>query len=208
MRLHRNDATTLHVRRIVQHGDPTSWLWTVERLSPFLELQAEYRLRGRLRRLYDPSDLLNDVWLRAYPQVAEMDVGEERVTPRLVRLLSVILIRRVNELLRKEVRRGRSVSLDREVSGDPAARAGSGDPGSVGRHLVRAETADRVRATLSALDPLDAEAIVLRGIEQMPNQVAAASLGVRPGTLAMRYRRALERLRSRLPDELHDDVFG
>ena len=43
--------TSLHVRRILEEPSEESWLWLVERFHPLLELQVEYRLRGRLRRL-------------------------------------------------------------------------------------------------------------------------------------------------------------
>jgi len=52
------------------------------------------------------------------------------------------------------------------------------------------------------------EVVVLRGIEQLPNLRVAEMLGERPTTIAMRYRRALERLRAELPGSVFTEFSG
>lgn len=50
-------GTTPHVRRAIG-GDHASMGWLVERFSPLLLLQAEYRLGRTLRGRFDPEDLV------------------------------------------------------------------------------------------------------------------------------------------------------
>ena len=63
------DLTTFHVRKAVG-GDDDSLGWVVTRFSPVLMAQADYRLGAQLRALYDPEDLVADVWAVAIPKLA------------------------------------------------------------------------------------------------------------------------------------------
>ena len=59
---------------------------------------------------------------------------------------------------------------------------------------------------IEALGDRDREIVVLRGIEQIPNQRVAEKLGENPSTIAMRYHRAIARLREALPDSIFDEL--
>ena len=56
------------------------------------------------------------------------------------------------------------------------------------------------------MEPRDREVLVLRGIEQRENQEVAAQLGIDGDAASTRYRRALQRLRDRLPAVLSSDL--
>ncbi len=61
------------------------------------------------------------------------------------------------------------------------------------------------------LDELSADkrdVLVLRLMEHRTNAEIAEILGLQPNTVAVRYRRALEELRQRLPTSLYADVWG
>ena len=60
----------------------------------------------------------------------------------------------------------------------------------------------RVHAKIAELSEKDREVIVLRGIEQLPNTRVAEKLGESTAAVAMRYGRALKKLRSMLPESV------
>jgi RNA polymerase sigma factor (sigma-70 family) len=70
----------------------------------------------------------------------------------------------------------------------------------------RRERDSEVAKRLAALDDKDREIIVLRAIEQNTNPAAARLLGLTESAVAARYRRALDRLRRKLPGSVFDDV--
>lgn len=195
--------TSLQVRRALEHDDGPSWAWVVSHLSPLLELQARYRLRrARLGHL-DPRDVLNDVWLRSYPKLDRLRERDGRITPVLVRFLAQTLLLRINELLRESIRGSRRCPLPGgRSSGNACPEPLQGRETSADRRLLRAELQEEVRAALAQLGELDQELLILRGMEQLPVREIARRLGVAPGAVSMRYRRALERLRRRLPASL------
>ena len=203
------DLTTLHVRRAVD-GDGGSLGWLVERLSPALHLQARYRLRGPMANWGDPSDLVQDVWTVALPRLPDLVARDGRMTPVLVRFLSTTLLHRVNRMLESYLRGDRprreaSLAGNSSAPGlDGTARTQHGVSASVDRSELQAA----VRNAIDALSQDDRDAIVLRGIEQMSNNKVAEILGLTPSAATMRYQKALERLRQKLPGSVFEDLRG
>ena len=72
------DVTSLHVQR-ARAGEQASLSWVIGRFTPFLRVQAEYRVQGSLRRLYDPEDLVDEVWMVVLPKIAELAAEAEKV---------------------------------------------------------------------------------------------------------------------------------
>jgi RNA polymerase sigma-70 factor (ECF subfamily) len=201
-------VTSYHVRR-ARGGDRESLDWLIERFSPLLRAAAEYRLTKSLRRLYDPEDIVNDVWATALPRLPELSPRDERYTPVLMKFLSTTLLYKVRNLVEKHIR-GKPPREEargprgEDASGDPLDRLAAGGTGVASR-LGREETRDLVAASLAKLDPRDREIIVLRGIEQHPYREIAAIVGDDPAVLAVRYQRALEKLRRALPGSVYEE---
>lgn len=192
------DLTSLHIGRAVE-GDSTSQAWLVERFTPVLLAQANYRLRGRLRGLCEPEDLVQDVWLTTLPRLTDLVARDGRWTPVVLRFLATTLVRKVNHLLRKRI---------------AAAR----DPGGVdgGNELVATHTGvisqasrrehwQTVGAAIDALPEDERELLVLRGIEQLSNREIAQKLGIPDYEATRRYGRALVALRTALPESIFAD---
>ncbi len=199
----RDDATSIHVRRAIQ-GDLDALSWVVERFTPLLLAQARFRMSKALRRIADPEDVVHEVWAAVLPKIAELNPREGRLTPVLLAYLATTLHRRCTTLLSKTARRrrlGGPEGADETPSGLDLLPSGAS--GFVTR-VTRAETRGTVLAAVESLDDLDREVRVLRGIEQTSNQDVAAVLGVPPNTVAVRYRRALERLRKALPEDIYE----
>jgi len=198
-----DDLTTMHVRQAVA-GNEQSRSWIVARFTPLLLTQARYRLRGDLGRLTEPADVVQDVWLRVLPRLDEL-TPEQRYTPVLVSYLSRAVLFQINNVMRTALRRRARGAVDAK-GGDEIGEVRDERTGIV-TMLARGERRDAVLAAIEALGEDDREVLVLRAIEQHPNQIAAGMLGVEPGTLAVRYHRALKKLREQLPDSVFDE-FG
>jgi RNA polymerase sigma-70 factor (ECF subfamily) len=204
-----DDLTSLHVRRAID-GDGSSLGWLVERLSPALHMQARYRLRGPVSTWCDPADLVQDVWAIALPRLPDLVVRDGRMTPVLVRFLSTTLLHRVNRLIEDYLRGDRPRRDSSSVGGgtgqglDPAARSRDGVSACVGR----AELQATVREAIEALSDDDRHVVVLRGIEQMSNNKVAEILGCQPSAATMRYQKALQRLRQKLPGSVFAELPG
>jgi RNA polymerase sigma-70 factor (ECF subfamily) len=77
---------------------------------------------------------------------------------------------------------------------------------SVVAGIVKRETQNLVRTCIDELEEKDRQILILREIEQLPNQAVATILPLTPQAVAMRYRRAIERLRDRLPGSVFDEI--
>jgi len=201
--------TTLHVRRALG-GRAESLDWIVARFSPLLLAQASYRLPREVRAWCEPEDLVNETWIVALPRLDRIECRDGRFTPTLVRYLSSTLLNLANNIARKHIRgesrrRASLPGAGETTAGDPADRLAADQVGVV-TQAVHREREGRVMACLEELDPKDREVILLRGIEQQSSQVVALLLGLTPEAVAMRYARALERLRERLPSSVFHEL--
>ena len=195
------DPTSLHICRAVD-GDRESRDFLVERFTPVLLAQANYRLRGELRALVEPADLVQEVWAVTLPRLPDLQARDGRWTPVVLRFLATSLLRKVQELLRARLAvPSGDVGTTSELT--PTAR----DPGVLSQ-VLRAERGRAVHAAIAELPEAERELLVLRGVEQMPNGDIARKLGIPDYEATRRYQRALARLRAALPDslfaELHD----
>jgi RNA polymerase sigma-70 factor (ECF subfamily) len=200
--------TTLKVRSALA-GDDEARAWIVLRFSPLLLAQARYRMRNRLRRYYDPEDVVADAWQRALPRLGDFGRDERRSTPRLVAFLATIVTYRVNELIRQWAHsplgglRGDD-GASSEVTSLPARQP---DPyADVLRNLVSKDEVGRAMAMIEELDPRDREILVLRKVEGLSSSAVAKRLGVSTNVVDTRLSRALARLRARWQDSVLDEL--
>jgi RNA polymerase sigma-70 factor, ECF subfamily len=189
-------------------GDDASFGWLVNRMSPALYMQGRYRLRGPIATYCDVDDLVQDVWTIALPRLPELMARDGRMTPVLVRFLSTTLLHRITRLLEDYLRGDRPHREASRAPGDGTYRL---DPAADSRNgvsaaIARGEQRESVRNAIDALEEGDRDVIVLRGIEQLSNNKVAEILGVQPSAVSMRYQKALQRLRGRLPDSVFADL--
>ncbi len=177
----------------------------VERLTPLLLSQARFRLREGLPGV-EPEDVLQEVWVRALPNLFELGERDGRHTPVLVRYLATTLLNLVNELKRSQIRARRAGSGGSSRGAGPAALPAE-TLGIVSR-AIRRERDDALGRMLGDLDDEERELLVLRGIEQIDNKAVAALLGDSPNAVSLRYNRLLERLRGRLKGSVLEELVG
>ncbi len=200
--------TTLKVRSAFD-GDEEARAWIVLHFSPLLLAQAHYRMRPRLRRYYDPEDVVADTWQRALPRLGDFRQDDHRNTPRLVKFLATTLTYRVNELFRQWMGSpmGGMRSEDSSfVEGTSIAELQDDPDKGILKSLV---TRDEVRHVLEVLEDLnhrDQEIIVLRKVEGLSSGDVAMRLDISPNAVDIRLSRALTRLRARLRESVFDEL--
>jgi RNA polymerase sigma-70 factor (ECF subfamily) len=201
--------TTRHVRGAVQ-GDEASLTWLIERFSPWLRLQAEYRLGRTMVARVSPDDVVQEAWLAVLPKLGDLVAREGRLTPVLLSYLSKTICGRAINLLRSHL-----TQAAREQT--PTGRTNSGSLGEdqilalTRTSSARARASELARSLTRALHELaegEREVLVLRLVEGLSNAEAAEELGDLPNTVAQRYHRALFALRQRLPPALVEEFAG
>lgn len=202
--------TTIQVRGAAG-GDATCLDWLVRHLTPWLLTAARYRLGRRLRAICDPEDVVADVWTVTLPRLGELAARDGRVTPVLLKFMSTTLLHKVNRLLERHVF-GKPPVVSPGALATDASAAGLDQIQDLATAVIsRAVRSERRTAVLAAIDALsddDREVLILRGIEQQPLAVVAAELELDPGTVAVRFHRALKRLRSALPDPIVEELLA
>ena len=191
------DATSVHVQR-AGNGHQGSVAWIVARFTPFLRMQAEYRLRGGLRRIHDPEDLVNEVWAVILPRFGVLRDRDGHLGPVLMKYLSTTLLNKANNLMMRYVRSGQ---VERSSADGVAA-----DVTSVTARAARDEAAAVIAAAIERLGPRDHEILILHGIEQVSTREIARKLDLQASAVSMRFARALERLRALLPDGIGEEL--
>lgn len=195
------EQTSFHVRRAIG-GSTASVTWIIERFTPALLVSANYRLGQHLRRHCDAEDVVNELWITVVGRLGGIEPREGRFTPVLLRFLATAMISRINNLARKFAR-GELTRADTASGGLPDVRSPMTD---VVSRVARNEESARLREAIDGLPENDREILVLRGIEQSDNQEVALRLSITPDAAAVRYHRALKRLRSKLAGSIFDDL--
>jgi len=195
-----HDQTSARLRAALA-GEEASLGWLVARLSPLLVAQARWRLGPLLGRAYDPEDLVQDVWLVALPRLPSLAPRDGRLTPVLLRFLATTILQRINNLVRQELRRPGELCATATAGSEVAASV----TGIVSA-AIRGERRQIVLAAIDALDAVDREVLLLRGVEQRSGRTTAELLGISVDAVTMRYRRARDRLCAQLPDALFDEL--
>lgn len=198
--------TSIHVARAIA-GDQDSIGWLIEHFQGMVMAQVRLRLRGHGTG-QDVEDLASDVWVVTLQRLADLAPRDGRHAPVLVRFLGSTVLGVCNNFLRRRAR-----AVDRSAA-PPSGSTGGREPldqlalrtrGVVSR-VLQQESRSVVDECLRTLPPEQRDVLVLRLMEQLGNQQIGALLGIPANTVAVRYRRALEQLRARLPRTLYDEV--
>jgi RNA polymerase sigma-70 factor (ECF subfamily) len=172
------------------------------------------RLDPALAQRVDASDVVQDVILEASQRLAQY-LQDPRMPFHL--WLRHIAQDHIIDAHRKH-RLAQRRSVDRE---QPLVAAGLGDRSSIelaaqlvdpemtpATAALRQEVERRLAAAVGQLGDDDREVILMRHYEQLSNQEVAATLGLSEAAAAMRYLRALRRLRAQLhpagPEASHE----
>jgi RNA polymerase sigma factor (sigma-70 family) len=193
-------STSMHVHRAAA-GDGQSLAYLVRRFTPFLLIQAEHRLGPALRRHVEPEDVAQDVWGVVLRRIVELRAEDGRGKGALIRYLGRTLLHRIRDLARLAVIRRQVAQAFEELTGEHPAEERSFLAG-----IILEERRHALGEAMRALDAADQEVIVLRAFEGHPLEAVAGRLGCTAGAAAVRYHRALKRLRAAVPGDLLEEL--
>jgi RNA polymerase sigma-70 factor (ECF subfamily) len=169
-----------------------------DRLWRMVRVRLDRRLIGRV----DPDDILQEAYLAASSRIAHFDRDD---APSFFIWLRLIVGQTMVDVHRRHLG-AQARDATREVSihagGYPDATSASLAGGLVGAltppslAAVRAETIQRLEASLEVLEPIDREVLVLRHFEELSNGEVAEVLGIKPKAASIRYVRAVARLKT------------
>jgi RNA polymerase sigma-70 factor (ECF subfamily) len=179
----------------------------LERYRDYLRLLARMQIDPRLRKDFDPSDIVQTVMLKAHQHQAEFR-GEcpEKVGAWLRQILANTLADVLRDRLRdkRDVRREKSLEdALNESSHRLAACVAGRDPSPSAVFQVK-EHAMRVAGALAQLPELQREAVTLKHFEDRPLIEVANLLDRSPASVASLLRRGLARLRQLLLEDSCD----
>ncbi len=174
----------------------------LERYRSWLGLLARLQVEPRFRAKFDASDIVQQTLLEAVRDWPKFRGGTEAELAAWLRqiLAHVLLheVRRYGGAQRRDI--GREVSLEEALAessrrlGAALAAPGSSPSERAGRHELELRLAD----ALARLPADYAEIILLRNVEGLSHEEAAARMGRGAGAVRMLWVRALARLRQEL----------
>jgi RNA polymerase sigma-70 factor (ECF subfamily) len=201
------DLTSIHVRSAIG-GSQEGLAWVVGHLQPFLEAHIRRRIGAATRNDHDVADLAEDTWVVTLQRLQQLEPRDGRYAPVLVQYLNATATNLCNNFLRRRIRE-RTRRTD-GVSPTPSERPSmdhlAAETRGVLSRLQASEQCRLIEQCLATLPDGQREVLVLRLFEGLGNRAIAGNLGVPANTVAVRYRRALEHLRSRLPASVFEEV--
>jgi RNA polymerase sigma factor (sigma-70 family) len=203
-------ATSIRLKRAVD-GDRDSVGWIVAHFDPFVIAQVRLRLGLAASSGDEIRDIVDEVWLVTLRRFQELRPRENRLTPVLLKFLVTTSFNVCNNHIRRKIlERGRVPGSHRPgaQSVTPTIARLAARQAGVPTQASSREISEKIGAALDSLEPDKIEVLVLRLIEQRTNAEIASLLGIPRNTVAVRYRRALEKLRATLPASTFGDVLG
>lgn len=161
------------------------------------------RMDPRLARRVDASDVVQDALLVAHRRLADYLDGNEMPFHLWIRRIALDRLidahRRHREADKRSLDREASV-LDERSTAELFGAVTAGEP-TPGAAAVRAELLRRFSDAVAKLPDTDREILLMRHFEHLGNRDAARALGLSDAAAAMRYLRALEKLRAALKED-------
>ena len=187
---------TDHLLDRVARGESSAASALLERHRQRLRRMVQLRIDPRLAARLDPSDIVQDALGEAHRRLPAF--AAERPIPFYPWLRRIVWERLLQ--VRRQHLKAKRRSVTREdvlpLSGKSeillAERLAAAS--SPSEQLVRREMCERVRRAIAQLPEIDREVIVLKHLEELSFQEAAAVLEVNTAAIYSRYYRAIQRL--------------
>jgi RNA polymerase sigma-70 factor, ECF subfamily len=193
-----DSADTQELLEQAAQGDRRAFERLFARYRDYLRQIIEMRLEPQLRARVDASDVVQEAQLEAFRRLG--DYLQRRPMPfrlwlRKTACERLLMLRRQHEAACRAV--GREAALPEESSLQ-LARQLLASVSTPSQQAVREEVAEQVRRAVAGLSEPDREILLMRNVEGLSNQDAAAVLQINPVAASQRYGRALLRLRKLL----------
>lgn len=197
---------TAEVRRLADHGS-TAAAELFEEYRERLRLMVKFRLNDRVLGRVDPDDVLQEASLEVTRRVDDY-LKDPRVPPfvwmRMITLQKTIDVHRRHlgagkRNAAQDMRFGQHVPW-KSTSLSLAAQLVASIT-SPSEAMIRQEALQQMGDALDELSEQDREILVLRHLEELSNNEAAAVLGLDKSAATKRYIRALKRLKEAMEYE-------
>ncbi len=179
-------------------GNERDFSTFITMISPLLVAVARRSGSSLVRRGIEPEDIVQDVWASCLMHLPKIADGAERVTPVVVKYLSVAVRNRVKDLMLAAHHKQGYEAMP--TGGLPADTIG------IVTRIVSAERDGQVLAKIDSLDPIDRNALILLSVEQIELAEAAQILGISKDAAKKRHSRARKRLIEQLPDSILSEL--
>ena len=185
-------------------GDEVALGRLLELYRNYLRLTARSLIGASLRVKLEPSDLVQETFLKAHREFAGFAGQSE---PELVAWLRRILARTLADQVKHHRRKGRDLHRQEslecllERSGLTIQNALASRGSSPSEGAVRREQAVLLANAVSELPPHYREVFILRTLEHVPFEEVAVRMDRTVGAVRMLWARALERLNVMLEGE-------
>jgi RNA polymerase sigma-70 factor, ECF subfamily len=168
-----------------------------------LERMIQARLDRRLSARMDTSDVLQEVNMEVFQRFGEFLRDQNVPLITWLRFLTkqklIEIVRRNVDAQKRDVRREQSIQSGlSDESSAILARHYTQQVSSPSSSVSKKEIRKLVMATMEQLSEVDRTILVLRHVEQLTSEEAAAELGISGSTCRQRHLRALKRLKDLL----------
>lgn len=188
-----------------KRGDAGEFARLYEHVAPAVFAWANLRLRGDHRTVLDPSDLVQEVWMRAWRKIEDLDVDKIPFRFWIFRIAKNVLLEASRQARRPDRSGSRSSQSRAEGEPDPLQQVADSVT-AVSRRIAKDEGLARFQEHVSAMDPDDRSLVVHCGLEGLGLREVGERLGISTEAAAKRWQRLRAKLReSELPQYLLAD---
>ncbi len=183
--------------KLALKGDAASWQRLTERYRDKLRAMVAYRMDRRIQARIDASDVVQEAFFDAAKRLPEFAAKQE--VPFFIWMRALVQ-QRMGMAHRDHLGRAkRSAAREAEPptfdSSKAIALALLDKHMSPSEDVRRKELAEKLKAQLDLLEPLDREVLILRHFEHLSNSEVALTLNLTAPAASQRYGRALRRLK-------------
>jgi RNA polymerase sigma-70 factor (ECF subfamily) len=199
-----NDSVPGQLIAQARDGDPAALGHLLDLYRNYLKLVARSLVGVALRVKLEPSDLVQETFLKAHREFAGFaGQGETELIAWLRRILARTVADQVKHHRRKgrDLQRQESLDILLERSDATLHQALASHAASPSEGAARREQAVLLADAVSQLPPDYREVFILRTLEHVPFEEVAARMGRSVGAVRMLWARALERLNRLLENE-------
>ena len=198
-----NSSDTQQLLAAAREGDADARNQLLERHREALRRMVDLRMDPMLKRRLDASDIVQDVLVEANGRLADYLKSSGMSFPLWRRHLA--RDRMIDVHRRHRVAGRRSIDREQAMDGGDSSALNLVDllrdremtPAAAATHH---ELEQRFQRAIETLDDTDREVVLMRHFEYMSNQETAEALQLSQPAAAMRYLRAMRRLRALLEE--------
>jgi RNA polymerase sigma-70 factor, ECF subfamily len=181
----------------VKGGDSDSFGRLYEHIAPALLTWAEFRIRPEQRQHVDPSDVVQEVWFRAWRQMESFDPEATPFRFWIFRIAKNVLLEAVRKTRRADVAGAGTTAKIQQLGELQDTMT------AVSMRLSRDEGLAAFRHEVDALPEEERKLVVHCGLEGLPLGEVAERLGISTEAAGKRWQRLRARLaESSLPEHL------